>query len=121
MYDVKINFVSPNSLRIPSEYYQENDREFSTLGQMIGQTDVLYLTRVQKERMETADSLKEPYVLTTEDMRRARSNMVLMHPLPRVDELPKEFDNDPRAAYFRQMKYGLYIRMALLHEMLKNN
>jgi len=116
MYDVKINLVSPNALRIPPEYYQKNDIESTILDTAMEQTDVLYVTRVQKERMKV--DIGDTYAVTTDNMKAAPSDMVLMHPLPRVDELPTELDDDPRAAYFRQMKYGLYVRMALLTSML---
>jgi len=80
-------------------------------------TDVLYVTRVQKERFaseEEYESVKGSYVISPEVMKSARQNMIVMHPLPRVGEISMDFDSDPRAAYFRQMEYGLYVRMALL-------
>jgi aspartate carbamoyltransferase catalytic subunit len=84
---------------------------------VLAETDVLYVTRVQKERFEAQDEyekVKGAYVITVETMRRAKEEMIIMHPLPRVGEIAMEVDDDPRAAYFRQMEYGLYIRMALL-------
>ena len=117
MYDVKINFVSPIPLQMPAEYCRDDDTHECLLDSVIEDTDVLYVTRVQKERIVGQDSAFI-YGVTGDDMNNAPSNMVLMHPLPRVGEIPIEFDNDPRAAYFRQMKYGLYIRMALLACML---
>ena len=84
---------------------------------MLAETDVLYVTRVQKERFEDLtvyESVKGAFVITPETMKSAKSQMVLMHPLPRVGEISYEVDSDPRAAYFRQMEYGLYVRMALL-------
>jgi aspartate carbamoyltransferase catalytic subunit len=75
------------------------------------------VTRVQKERFENPadyDNVKDAYVINAEIMKRAKSEMVVMHPLPRVTEIAMEVDQDPRAAYFRQMEYGLYVRMALL-------
>jgi aspartate carbamoyltransferase catalytic subunit len=78
---------------------------------------VLYVTRVQKERFENLDdyeSVKGAYVISPETLQRAKDEMIVMHPLPRVGEISMEVDADPRAAYFRQMEYGLYIRMALL-------
>ena len=84
---------------------------------MIAQSDVLYVTRVQKERFEDPDlyeSVKSAFVITPETMKSAKENMIVMHPLPRVGEISMEVDDDPRAAYFRQMEYGLYVRMALL-------
>ncbi len=81
------------------------------------ETDVLYVTRVQKERFEDPqayDQVKDAYVITPETMAAAPERMILMHPLPRVGEISLDVDQDPRAAYFRQMEYGLYVRMALL-------
>ena len=78
---------------------------------------MLYVTRVQKERFEDQDQyeqVKGAYVITPETLRAAKDQMIVMHPLPRVGEISLEVDNDPRAAYFRQMEYGLYVRMALL-------
>ncbi|MCX8061317.1 MAG: aspartate carbamoyltransferase [Anaerolineales bacterium] len=123
LYDVKLNYVSPEILRMPAEIIQELNeknivqKEFTTLDEVLPQTDVLYVTRVQKERFENMDeyeSVKDAYVITPEVMREAKDRMIVMHPLPRVGEISMEFDNDPRAAYFRQMEYGLYVRMALL-------
>ncbi len=123
LFRVKINYVSPDILRMPQEIIHElkeqgvPQEEFDTLDPVIGQTDVLYVTRVQKERFENQDdyeSVKGAFVITPEIMDKAREKMVLMHPLPRVGEISMEVDEDPRAAYFRQMEYGLYVRMALL-------
>jgi aspartate carbamoyltransferase len=123
LYDIKLNYVSPEILRMPSEIIQELNeknivqKEYTTLDEVLPQTDVLYVTRVQKERFENLDeyeSVKDAYVITPEVMRAAKDRMIVMHPLPRVGEISMEFDNDPRAAYFRQMEYGLYVRMALL-------
>jgi carbamoyl-phosphate synthase/aspartate carbamoyltransferase/dihydroorotase len=91
--------------------------EFNTLEPALAETDVLYVTRVQKERFENLDeyeTVKNAYVITPATMRGARARMALLHPLPRVGEIAPEVDDDPRAAYFRQMEYGLYVRMALL-------
>ncbi len=123
LYDVRLNYVSPEILRMPPEIIQELNeknivqKEYATLDEVLPQTDVLYVTRVQKERFENLDeyeSVKDAYVITPEVMREAKDRMIVMHPLPRVGEISMEFDNDPRAAYFRQMEYGLYVRMALL-------
>ena len=83
----------------------------------LAQTDVLYVTRVQKERFETRQLMrasKAPMSSSTETMKHAKEHMIVMHPLPRVGEISMDVDDDPRAAYFRQMEYGLYVRMALL-------
>jgi len=122
-YNVHLNYVSPGILRMPPDLLAQlsaqgvRQTEHSTLDDVLPITDVLYVTRVQKERFEDLDeyeSVKGAYVLTPETMKRARPKMALMHPLPRVGEISPEVDDDPRAAYFRQMEYGLYVRMALL-------
>jgi aspartate carbamoyltransferase len=120
---VRINYISPEILRMPSELMEElaakglSQKEHSTLDPVLAETDVLYVTRVQKERFEDVgqyDQVKEAYVITPETLRAAKDQMIVMHPLPRVGEISLEVDADPRAAYFRQMEYGLYVRMALL-------
>ena len=84
---------------------------------VIPETDVLYVTRVQKERFEDPDEyekVKGTYIITKKTLADAKEDMILMHPLPRVGEISMDLDDDPRAAYFRQMEYGMYVRMALL-------
>ncbi len=91
--------------------------EHTTLENCLPETDVLYVTRVQKERFSDEavyESVKGAYVIDPKVMKAARERMIVMHPLPRVGEISPDFDDDPRAAYFRQMEYGLYVRMALL-------
>ncbi|MGB9673060.1 MAG: aspartate carbamoyltransferase [Anaerolineales bacterium] len=123
LYDVRINYVSPEILKMPAEIIAELaekgivQKEYTSLESVLPYTDVLYVTRVQKERFENQDeyeSVKGAYVITPEIMREAKDRMIVMHPLPRVGEISMDFDSDPRAAYFRQMEYGLYVRMALL-------
>ena len=118
LYDVKLRFVGPDELRLPREYRRDGDAEYSDLDDVIADTDVLYVTRVQKERIPGAIDIDVNYAVTPEHMARARDDMVLMHPMPRVGEIPASLDDDPRSAYFRQMRYGLYVRMALLVAML---
>ncbi len=124
LYDTKLRFVGPRELRMPESYLVPGDEQFSDLDEVIEDTDVLYVTRVQKERLSNAIeidasfSVDFSYAVTRDHMNRARDNMVLMHPLPRVGEIPTELDSDPRAAYFRQMRYGLHVRMALLVAMI---
>ena len=89
----------------------------TSLDGVLPSTDVLYVTRVQKERfssLEEYERLKAVFIVTRETMARAKPVMVVMHPLPRVGEIDVEVDADPRAAYFRQMRYGLFVHMALL-------
>jgi aspartate carbamoyltransferase catalytic subunit len=123
LYDVQLHYVSPEILRMPQEIISEIDEkgifqeEHVALNGVLPETDVLYVTRVQKERfneLEEYERVKEAFVINLETMSRAKERMILMHPLPRVSEISIEVDNDPRAAYFRQMEYGLYVRMALL-------
>jgi len=123
LYDVRLNYVSPDILRMPAEIIAELEAKgvpqasYRELEPVLAQTDVLYVTRVQKERFEDPqayEAVKGAYIITPETMRQAKEDMVLMHPFPRVGEISMEVDADPRAAYFRQMEYGLYVRMALL-------
>lgn len=123
LFNVRINYVSPEILRMPREVMEEvsargvSQAEFNALTDILPETDVLYVTRVQKERFEDPaeyEKVKGAYVIDPEIMRAAKQEMIVMHPLPRVGEISADFDDDPRAAYFRQMEYGLYVRMALL-------
>jgi aspartate carbamoyltransferase catalytic subunit len=120
---IKLNYVSPEILRMPKEVmdevaaYKVPQAEHESLTEPLAETDVLYVTRVQKERFEDPaayEKVKGAYVIDPAVMRAAKQDMIVMHPLPRVTEISMEFDDDPRAAYFRQMEYGLYVRMALL-------
>lgn len=126
-FDVSLRFVSPEILRMPLKIMNEvrdrglNVRETHDVADVIENADVLYVTRVQKERfsdMEQYNEVKDNYILTPELMEQAKQKMVIMHPLPRVGEISPALDSDPRAAYFRQVKNGMYIRMALLAAVL---
>ena len=123
LFKVKVNYVSPEILRMPEEVMGEvaekgiPQAEFDSLEKVLPETDVLYVTRVQKERFEDPadyEKVKGAYVIDPVIMKAAKQDMIVMHPLPRVGEISVDFDDDPRAAYFRQMEYGLYVRMALL-------
>jgi aspartate carbamoyltransferase len=129
-FNVKIQFVSPPDLRIPGKYAKMGT--IVELNDVLSTTDVLYLTRVQKERHTDHASIFEPleadyaaapfsYGITEEHMASAKRGLTLMHPLPRLSEIPKEIDSDPRAAYFRQVRYGLDVRMALLSGILQED
>lgn len=127
LYDTQMTFVAPENLRVPAEIKTEMEnagrvvRETDRLQDVIGEADVIYVTRVQKERFEDLreyEAVKDYYEITPELMSQARTNMALMHPLPRVGEIHYDVDDDPRAAYFRQMENGMYIRMALLAAVL---
>jgi aspartate carbamoyltransferase len=120
---IKLNYVAPDILRMPKDVIDEvaakglPQKEYTNLDKVLPKTDVLYVTRVQRERFEDPavyDKVKNAYVITPEVMAVAKKHMIVIHPLPRVTEISMEFDADPRAAYFRQMEYGLFVRMALL-------
>lgn len=99
-------------------------KEVSSLDDAIGELDVLYMTRIQRERFaseEEYQAQKGNYILDRKKMLKARSDMIVLHPLPRVDEIAIEVDDDRRAMYFKQAKYGMYIRMALILTILKKN
>lgn len=130
MYNVRLSFVSPNILRLPSELREEVEkrrrtlRETSKVEDVIGAVDVLYVTRVQKERFKSLkeyEKVKDFYVITPQVLKKAKKKMIVMHPLPRVGEIRPEVDEDPRAAYFRQVENGLYIRMALFDLILRKD
>jgi aspartate carbamoyltransferase catalytic subunit len=123
LFDVSLNYVSPESLRMPEGLVAEVGKagivqtECADLDSVLPETDVLYVTRIQKERFSDPDEyerLKHSYVITLQTLEAAKERMIVMHPLPRVGEIALEVDADPRAAYFRQMEYGMYVRMALL-------
>jgi aspartate carbamoyltransferase catalytic subunit len=123
LFGAKLHYVSPEILRMPPDIITElgargvAQTEYRELDPVLAETDVLYVTRVQKERFTDLgdyESVKSAYIITPETMQAAKDHMVLMHPLPRVGEIDYEVDRDPRAAYFRQMQYGMFVRMALL-------
>ena len=128
-YDnVKFVLISPEELRVP-EYIREDVlkangieyKEVERLEDAIGELDALYMTRVQRERFFNEEDyihLKDFYVLTKEKMDMAKEDMLVLHPLPRVNEIAVEVDDDPRAVYFKQAKYGVYVRMALILTLL---
>lgn len=126
-FDVSLRFVSPEILRLPLSIMNEvrdagiEARETHDVADVIENADVLYVTRVQKERfadLAQYEEVKDHYEITPEIMERAKEKMVIMHPLPRVGEIHYSVDDDPRAAYFRQVQNGMYIRMALLAAVL---
>ena len=125
---IKMVFISPKELTVP-EYLktgalEKNNipiLETDSLDKVIGDLDILYMTRVQRERFFNEEDyirLKDSYILNTEKMSLAKKDMMILHPLPRVNEISTEVDSDPRAMYFRQAKYGMYVRMALLSSIL---
>jgi aspartate carbamoyltransferase catalytic subunit len=125
---MRLIFISPPELRAP-DYITRGIlsqagipySETGSLEEVIGDLDVLYMTRVQRERFFNEEDyirLKDSYILKGDRMALARKNMIVLHPLPRVNEISVEVDDDPRAAYFKQAKYGMYVRMALLASVL---
>jgi aspartate carbamoyltransferase catalytic subunit len=120
--------ISPEELRVP-EYVKMDIRngagstfsEVERMQEVMPELDILYMTRVQRERFFNEEDyirLKDSYILDAEKMKLARADMIVMHPLPRVNEIHTEVDSDPRAVYFRQAKNGMYIRMALIAALL---
>ncbi len=125
--DVKFIFISPEELRVPdyiTEMLTDKDiayEEVISLEDVIDRLDILYMTRVQRERFFNEEDyvrLKDFYILTKSKMVKAKQNMLILHPLPRVNEISVEIDDDPRAAYFKQAQYGVYVRMALILTLL---
>ncbi|SEL01890.1 aspartate carbamoyltransferase [Butyrivibrio sp. ob235] len=125
--DIHFIFISPNELRVPdyiTEMLKENNityEEVIKLEDVMPRLDLLYMTRVQKERFFNEEDyirLRDFYILNEEKMELAKKDMHILHPLPRVNEISVEVDKDPRAAYFKQVQYGLYVRMALILTLL---
>ena len=128
-YDnVKFVLISPNELKVP-EYIIENIekagaeyKEVTKLEDVIGELDILYMTRVQRERFFNEEDyirLKDSFILDKKKMSMAKDDMLVLHPLPRVNEISVEVDKDPRAVYFKQVQYGVYVRMALILKLLE--
>jgi len=126
--NIKFVLIAPNELTIPKyiklEVLEKNNIEFlevEKLEDVIGNLDILYMTRVQQERFFNEEDyirLKDSYILDKDKMLKAKKDMIILHPLPRVNEIAVEIDTDPRACYFRQAKYGMYVRMALIAKLL---
>ncbi|KAH8287029.1 hypothetical protein KR054_000750 [Drosophila jambulina] len=123
LYNVTLQYVAPNGLQMPDEitrFVHERGIKQSfggTLRDLLPTTDVLYMTRIQRERFESDEEYQSvcgKLILTPQLMALAKKRSIVLHPLPRLDEISRDFDADPRAAYFRQAEYGMYIRMALL-------
>lgn len=128
-YDnVRIVLISPEELKVPDyvrdDVLRANNIEFKEVEKLedaMGDLDVLYMTRVQKERFFNEEDyvrLKDFYILTKEKMELAKDDMIVLHPLPRVNEISVDVDDDPRACYFRQAQYAVYVRMALILTLL---
>lgn len=124
----KFVLISPKELAIPQyireEILQKNNIEYmevEKLEDVINDLDILYMTRIQKERFFNEEEylrLKDSYILDKTKMNMAKEDMIVMHPLPRVNEISYEVDDDERACYFKQAEYGMYVRMALMIKLL---
>jgi aspartate carbamoyltransferase catalytic subunit len=124
----KFVLISPQELKIPDyikkEILQKNNIDFieaETMEEVMDKLDILYMTRVQRERFATEDDylrLKDSYILDVEKLSKAKRDMIVLHPLPRVNEIAYGADEDSRARYFEQAKYGMYVRMALIAKLL---
>lgn len=127
--NVRFVLISPNELRVPDYIRQEvlmgNNAEFKEVTQLeevMPELDILYMTRVQRERFFNEEEyirMKDCYILDAKKMELAKPDMLVLHPLPRVNEISVEVDKDPRAVYFRQVQFGVYIRMALILKLLE--
>ena len=129
-YDnVKVVLISPEELKVPDyvrdDVLRANNIEFKEVEKLedaMGELDVLYMTRVQKERFFNEEDyvrMKDFYILDKQKLSLAKDDMYILHPLPRVNEISVEVDSDPRAAYFKQAQYGVYVRMALILTLLE--
>lgn len=123
-FDVTLRFVAPESLKFPDELAKELTNKLTSSEKLdeLKDTDILYVTRVQKERfanLEVYEAVKNSYIITNDTLTSLKPTARIMHPLPRVGEIASEVDSDPRAAYFRQVENGLYIRMVLFDMLIK--
>jgi len=126
--EIEFYLISPEELRVPTFVIRDIESgngceyiETTSLGGAIDRLDILYMTRVQRERFFNEEDyirLKDSYILDAMKMRPARQDLIVMHPLPRVNEIATEVDSDPRAVYFKQAKNGMYLRMALISALL---
>ena len=126
---IKVILISPEELRLPDYMLHEMSansklefREVRTMEEVMPELDILYMTRVQKERFldeEEFDRVKNSFVLDPGKLTTAKKDMIILHPLPRVNEITRAVDNDPRAAYFRQVENGKFVRMALIYTLLR--
>ena len=127
--NIKFVLISPDELKIPEyikeEVLEKNNIEYietNDIEEYMDQLDILYMTRVQKERFFNEEDyirLKDYYILDKNKLEKAKQDLCIMHPLPRVNEISTEVDDDPRACYFKQVRYGKYIRMALILKLLE--
>ncbi|MDQ5972107.1 MAG: carbamoyl-phosphate synthase / aspartate carbamoyltransferase / dihydroorotase [Patescibacteria group bacterium] len=128
-YHVTIYLIAPDSLQLPAKYLKLLKSNGATIHQVdnwdkaLGKVDVLYMTRVQKERFKFVEdylAIKDSFILTPKQVAKMKKEAIILHPLPRVNEIDPAVDQDPRAKYFEQVKNGLYVRMALLEYLFKH-
>lgn len=126
--NIKFILISPDELKVPEYIKEELQREnipyieTTSIEEYMGELDILYMTRIQQERFENKDEyerLKNSYILNNEKLKTAQNDLCIMHPLPRVNEIAEEVDDDNRACYFKQARYGKFIRMALILKLLE--
>ncbi|HSW85023.1 MAG TPA: aspartate carbamoyltransferase [Candidatus Saccharimonadales bacterium] len=124
LYDVELFLISPPNLHMPDEIIKQLDKQsvrykvLDNWSDVISSLDILYMTRIQKERFASGgdyEKLKNSYILMLHDVKQMKPDSIILHPLPRVNEIAPEVDSDPRAKYFEQVKNGLFLRMALLN------
>jgi aspartate carbamoyltransferase catalytic subunit len=124
LYKIELYLIAPPNLRLPKEYTEQIKQhsipyqELNDWEDIIDKVDVLYMTRIQKERFQSTkayQALKNSFILTPEDVSRMKKDAIILHPLPRVNEIPATIDSNPRAQYFEQVRNGLFLRMALLN------
>ena len=126
--DIKFVLISPEELKVPDYIRKAIEEagceyeEVTKLDDVMGDLDILYMTRVQRERFFNEEDyirLKDSFILTKDKMKDAREDMLVLHPLPRVNEISVKVDKDPRAVYFKQAQYGVYVRMALILNLME--
>ena len=125
--NIKFILISPDELKVPPYIKEELEKnnipyiETRDIEEYMDNLDILYMTRIQQERFENKDEyerLKNSYILNKDKLKSAKKDLIILHPLPRVNEIAEEVDDDPRACYFKQARYGKYIRMALILKLL---
>lgn len=128
---IRFNYLCPSGLEMPEEIYDEiankklSQQYISSLEETLEKSDIFYFTRIQKERIDSSTHLSEydkiqPYSITLKEVSKMKPTAIIMHPLPRLDEIHFEVDCDKRAVYYKQIDNGIYMRMTILHEMLTN-
>ena len=121
IYELKKRIINNSKVQEGENVSEDPMKLLKELNRVIDELDILYMTRIQKERFFNEEEylrLKDSYILDNEKMSKAKEDMIVMHPLPRVNEIATEVDDDKRAVYFKQAEYGMYVRMALIVKVL---